>query len=576
MAKNIIICSDGTGNSGGKTRDTNIWRIFNAVDRNVPDCKQITYYDDGVGTSSLKLLRLLGGAFGWGFSRNVRQAYEFLAKNYEAGDKVFLFRFSRGAFTVRSLAGVVGHCGLVKRNRLIGKSYRQRKKLLKKIISRYRDTRNEPCVRYQKVDIHFIGVWDTVDAVGAPFDGLKRFIGFVTRHLLQKRLWKFRDQKLGKHVHNAYHALSLDDERKTFHPLVWEHDNSPPSKECSPSNGEQQHIEQVWFAGVHSNVGGSYPKDSMSLVSLDWMMGAAEKCELKFIAGQHADYRKNADVHGKMYDSRTGLGMFYRPTLRKIEQGVIHHSVFERIKRCTDNYAPKIIREEIPLHNQRDDKSLPSPLFPGLPEKVVDKLFESGIRRKRLYVLSIVLLLPLFYILEPASIFEALTYGSFSKLLNNLFAYYSCCIASILEICEWRICGCESIYATLAYLFSCIIPTFLTVAVLSLYGTLRWIKGRENDSALRAWQRVMENVQESKEEEPPHEPGGRHSRSDEDNVQKSKEEESPREPGGWRSRSDEDNVQESKEEESPREPGGRHSRSDEDNVQESKEESPHV
>ena len=506
MAKNIVICSDGTGNSGGKTRGTNVWRIFNAVDRNAPDCKQITYYDDGVGTSSLKLLRLLGGAFGWGFSRNVRQAYEFLAMNYEAGDKVFLFGFSRGAFTVRSLAGVVGHCGLVKRNRLTGKSYRQRKRLLKKIISRYRETRNEPCVRYQKVDIHFIGVWDTVDAVGAPFDELKRLIGFVSRHLLRKRLWQFRDQKLGKHVRNAYQALSLDDERKTFHPLVWERHNSPPSKECSPSNEEystsneeQQHIEQVWFAGVHSNVGGSYPKDSMSLVSLDWMMGAAEKCGLQFIAGQHADHRKNADVHGKMYDSRTGFGMFYRPMLREIEWGAIHHSVLERIKRCTDNYAPKIIREGIPIYGQKDDKSPSSPpsLFPGLPEKVVDKLFASCIRRKRLYVFAIVLLFPLALILAPL-ICEL---SSFSELLDDLLAYYSCCIASILEICEWRICGCESTCATLTYLFSCIMPTFLTVAVLSLYGTLRWIKCKENERAFCAWQEVINNPRGSQEKE---------------------------------------------------------------------------
>ena len=117
--KNIVICSDGTGNRGGKTHGTNVWRIFNAVDRYHPDIKQITYYDDGVGTDDILWLRLLGGAFGYGISRNIRQAYGFLAMNYEEGDRVFLFGFSRGAFTVRSLAGMICRCGLLTRESLV-------------------------------------------------------------------------------------------------------------------------------------------------------------------------------------------------------------------------------------------------------------------------------------------------------------------------------------------------------------------------------------------------------------------------------------------------------------------------
>ena len=114
MPKNIVLCSDGTGNSAGKSRGTNVYRLFQAVDiHNSPnERKQVAFYDDGVGTDSFKPLKLLGGAFGFGLFRNVRELYKFLVQNYEPGDSIFLFGFSRGAFTVRLLASMVCHCGL--------------------------------------------------------------------------------------------------------------------------------------------------------------------------------------------------------------------------------------------------------------------------------------------------------------------------------------------------------------------------------------------------------------------------------------------------------------------------------
>ena len=82
MARNLIVFSDGTGNRGGKTRGTNVWRLYNLVDRHTTDPEQRTIYDDGVGTESFKPLKILGGAFGWGLSRNIRRLYTFLVKNY--------------------------------------------------------------------------------------------------------------------------------------------------------------------------------------------------------------------------------------------------------------------------------------------------------------------------------------------------------------------------------------------------------------------------------------------------------------------------------------------------------------
>ena len=393
MAKNIVICSDGTGNRGGKTRGTNVWRIFNAVDRYSEDCEQITYYDDGVGTDNVRLMRLFSGAFGWGLSRKIREAYEFLALNYEEGDKVFLFGFSRGAFTVRSLAGMICRCGLLKRNALVSLGRRKRKCAVNRILKAYRSEKKickaddseiskieqirnglgigDLCLR--SVKIHFVGVWDTVDAIAGPLSKLK-VVDWIYRHLLERRKWGFHDQIPHRDICNAYQALALDDERKTFHPNVWALPNNALEeaagvkvagtmtdckvyKSSRMGNDKEQVIEQVWFAGAHSNVGGGYPKDSLSLVPLLWMMYRADACELRFLESKWQEYREAADPHGRLYDSRTGLGAFYRYAPRNLYEfydrtkngeflPVIHKSVSERIERATDYYAPKNIQKE--------------------------------------------------------------------------------------------------------------------------------------------------------------------------------------------------------------------------------------
>ena len=387
MPKNIVVCSDGTGNSGGKGRGTNVWRIFNAVDRNHKDCQQITYYDDGVGTHNVRLLRLFGGAFGWGLSRNIREAYEFLSLNYEEGDKVFLFGFSRGAFTVRSLAGMICRCGLLEHDAVVRGPRRKRKRDVKRILDAYRS--ETPTARgaaadqirkeleiddlpLRSIKIHFVGVWDTVDAVGVPFDWMKEWVNPVWRSLFKRRLWAFHDFMPHPDIRHAYQALALDDERKTFHPLVWKVPNSEPRDSANPVNSKdgdapclagdggkqvrEQIVRQVWFAGVHSNVGGGYPKDSLSLVPLLWMMCRADGCGLRFLTRKWDEYREDADPHGRLYDSRNGWGMFYRyarrnPYLDTPDDGtaalpVVHESVLERVARATNYYAPKVLQPD--------------------------------------------------------------------------------------------------------------------------------------------------------------------------------------------------------------------------------------
>jgi Uncharacterized alpha/beta hydrolase domain (DUF2235) len=111
VRRNIVLLSDGTGNSAAKLNKTNVWRLYQALDLGGDD--QIAFYDDGVGTAGFRPLQLLGGAFGWGLSRNVRDLYEFLCRHYRKGDQIYIFGFSRGAFTARSLAGLIAKCGIL-------------------------------------------------------------------------------------------------------------------------------------------------------------------------------------------------------------------------------------------------------------------------------------------------------------------------------------------------------------------------------------------------------------------------------------------------------------------------------
>jgi uncharacterized protein (DUF2235 family) len=363
MSKNIIICSDGTGNTAIKDRGTNVFKLFEAVDLNghrtdANLTPQVALYDDGVGTESFLPLKLLGGAFGWGLKRNVLKLYTGLVRIYDPGDRIYLFGFSRGAFTVRTLCGLIAKCGVLDWNgspttdamrKNVAAAYRTYRRgyrtwlwrvLHGKSSEEVQQSANKAMsefVRSEKVHnarIHFVGVWDTVDSVGGPFHISDLINTFVHR-------FKFPDQKLSDKVDWAVQALSIDDARAAFEPQLWE---------------ENSHLEQVWFSGVHSNVGGGYPKQGMSLVTLDWMMQKASERNLRILAEDRQRYREHGSVDDKLYDSRAGLGVFYRWKPRNIlklcqEQKAglrpkVHLSVFERIAHGTDGYAPGTLPQD--------------------------------------------------------------------------------------------------------------------------------------------------------------------------------------------------------------------------------------
>jgi uncharacterized protein (DUF2235 family) len=266
--KNIVLCSDGTGNRGGKVRGTNVWRIFNAVwrqpdaDGNLPERCQVAFYGDGVGTQKFLAFKLLGGAFGWGHSRNIRDLYRALVSVYEPGDSIYLFGFSRGAYTVRGLAGLILKQGILNRHKFetsaaldyaawaVFRAYRDRygsiaaklRRILRRSYARAYESYKKDRKLYDLDDanepaspVRFIGVWDTVDAVGLPIDELADALNWIVG-------FRFRDQDLHPNVTKACHAISIDDERRTFWPVMW--------NEAGEAGSDR--IEQVWFAGTRS------------------------------------------------------------------------------------------------------------------------------------------------------------------------------------------------------------------------------------------------------------------------------------------------------------------------------------
>jgi uncharacterized protein (DUF2235 family) len=280
MTRQLVVCCDGTWNTpdekrAGVAAPTNVAKLALGVVSDA-DAGQLLFYEPGVGTSPDK--HLLGGAFGYGLSANVRSGYRFLAENYQPGDNIFLFGFSRGAYTARSLAGLIRNCGIllpahVDRVDEAFAFYRDRtsqthpvavaSQLFRRMYSHPDDT------------IHFIGVWDTVGSLGIP-DTLPGWEEVAKLFPGWEQLWGFHDTQLSSHVRHACHALAIDEQRVAFKPTLWTQDPNP---------GEQT-LEQVWFAGVHTEVGGGSRDASLSDIALLWMVEKAKACGLLVTPGQ--------------------------------------------------------------------------------------------------------------------------------------------------------------------------------------------------------------------------------------------------------------------------------------------------
>jgi uncharacterized protein (DUF2235 family) len=303
--KRLILCCDGTWNSADQEHDgapcpTNVVKIAYRIAKRDGAAPQIIYYDQGVGTGNL-IDRYSGGAFGDGLEDNIHDAYRFLVANYERGDELFFFGFSRGAFTSRSIVGMIRKCGVLRRE----------------FVEHYRDTvalyrtqghpddadlvkfRKDYCVGgSDDTEIKFIGVWDTVGTLGIPLRGLRG---------LTRGKYQFHDTELSGTVEYAYHALAIDERRAPFEPTLWAHKPKPG-----------QTIEQVWFSGAHSDVGGGYPECGLSDITLDWMVGKARGAGLIFDDAAIKAHALHPNPLVEIHNSKTGL---YRVTAG-IDRGI--------------------------------------------------------------------------------------------------------------------------------------------------------------------------------------------------------------------------------------------------------------
>jgi len=315
VPKNIVIFSDGTGQAGGlhPGHDTNVWKLYAACPV-IPGAQE-TFYDPGLGSPVdgsdwgrwRRVYNLFSRATGLGVSRNIEDCYAALIRLYEPGDRIFLFGFSRGAYTVRSLAGVLGLCGLPTSS-FHGHDLRARPDLHRQLAraavmyvyqcygdERRRLQRAEKFRRHHhccEVVPHFIGVWDTVRAVGLP--GVHHF--FRWRH-------EFHDCALDQRVRHARHALSIDENRAVFEPEIWD------EADDDRANGR---IKQMWFPGVHSDVGGGYSESQLSDLTLDWMVGEATAIAEPLIVDR-AKLALAPSYLGLQHDERRGLGRLFVP-----------------------------------------------------------------------------------------------------------------------------------------------------------------------------------------------------------------------------------------------------------------------
>jgi uncharacterized protein (DUF2235 family) len=305
MTKNIVLCCDGTANEFARDR-TNVVKLFHAL----VHAEQATYYHPGVGTmeavgavttTGRKVTTLLGLAIGYGLETDIRDAYVFLMNHFKEGDRLFLFGFSRGAYTVRCVSALLHMYGLIRpgneplvpyaiRMMMAITSLRERK-ALKSEVDAYFELADEFKQHFggQRCQPYFVGVWDTVSSVGWIENPLR--LPFTADN---------PDIAIGRH------AVALDERRAFFRTNLWR-----PSPDGGPKN-----LKQMWFPGVHCDVGGGYPEaeSGLSKIALQWMLDEAKAAELlvdpgreALVLGRDGGGYVRPDPQAKTHESLTGL-----------------------------------------------------------------------------------------------------------------------------------------------------------------------------------------------------------------------------------------------------------------------------
>jgi uncharacterized protein (DUF2235 family) len=285
--RRLAIFLDGTWNNVGD--DTNVWRLKSlCAPISTDGLEQLVYYEIGVNG-------FFGGVFGKGLDQDIKDAYQWLVDRYNPGDDIFIFGFSRGAYTARSLAGFIAKCGLLKSGAPLG---------IKQLYDRYRRQdaktiwelldveQNGPTtditleeqwmLKYSMaIHIKMVGVWDTVGELGIPLfsiPGISRStLGFLTTGLRRP-------------IDFGFHAMAIDEHRRAFSPTLWTVRNAPHPDPDAPPPRPLSSVEQRWFVGAHANVGGGYASDLLPQIPLRWIM---KKASLHGLA-----FRNDVDLDG--------------------------------------------------------------------------------------------------------------------------------------------------------------------------------------------------------------------------------------------------------------------------------------
>lgn len=318
--KRLIVCCDGTWQKLTSAYPTNVAKITQAIKPIDDDgIQQIVFYNEGVGTGDLAD-KFGGGAFGWGLDNVIQNAYRFLCLNYnpgdpekdKPGDQIYLFGFSRGAYIVRSLAGLIYNAGLLKRRHIreTPKAYELYRNRADNKKPGGTDAQTFRKDYSQEVNITFLGCWDTVGSLGVP----DQIPAFKIDNWMNKK-YQFHDTQLNKGIQCARHAVAMDEKRKVFYVTPMQKSKNNPT----------QDLKQVWFSGEHGCVGGGTEKHrGLSDTALKWMIDEAKQKGLSF-QEDHIQYGIQSDPLAKFDNTLTGIYVITGARVRRLSDDPIYN-----------------------------------------------------------------------------------------------------------------------------------------------------------------------------------------------------------------------------------------------------------
>ncbi|MBY8861649.1 DUF2235 domain-containing protein [Nocardia sp. CA2R105] len=272
--KRLVVCCDGTWGSASNPLVSNVVKIAESLRLDITaeaggSVGQRVFYTDGPGSRGYLLDKYLGGAFGLGLDAGLSTMYWQLVLNWEPGDEIFVFGFSRGAYIARSLTGLINRIGLLTAEAMIDGRYPEAMRIFRQRKEHPDDAdppewaefRSRYC--HSPVPVKFVGVFDTVGAMGVP--------GITSWR------YRFHDLRLSPGVHTARQALAVDERRRIYEPCLWE-----VTDEAGVTQQRPDRVKQVWFEGCHTDIGGGMPDSRLSDRTLRWMVREAREQGLEF------------------------------------------------------------------------------------------------------------------------------------------------------------------------------------------------------------------------------------------------------------------------------------------------------